>query len=180
MTKLPMKTNMSPREFSKGKTNYMLHEASRAKPPLQVISDLIYYDRNVLGEVDKNGQTPLHIATANNASFKVIEYLTNEFPGAAGMCDHCGKVPLILLCENYCDKQDCDLVDSEDEFIELSGILISASSRSITVEDETGCTALEYAIMNNVGILAVKFLQLQAKKETEKLRINLSQTIWRN
>ena len=134
----------------------MLHEASRVKPPFQVISDLIYYDRNVLGEVDKNSQTPLHVAIENHASFRVIEHLTKEFPEAAGMCDDRGKVPLMLLCENY-------PMHSEDEFMELSGILISASSRSVTVEDKTGCNALEYAIINNVGVHALGFLQLQSQ-----------------
>mmetsp|Transcript_9114 Transcript_9114/g.10529 ORF Transcript_9114/g.10529 Transcript_9114/m.10529 type:complete len:119 (+) Transcript_9114:78-434(+) len=100
----------------------MLHEASRVKPPLQVVSDLIHYDRNVLSEVDEKGQTPLHIAAANDASFEVIEYLMHEFPEAAGMCDHRGKGPLMLLCENY---------SRQDELTELSGILISAFSHRV-------------------------------------------------
>ena len=70
-----------------------------------------------MGEVDEKGQTLLHIGAANDASFKVIEYLMHEFPEAAGMNDHCGKSPLMLLVENY---------SRQDELKELSGILISA------------------------------------------------------
>ena len=144
---------------------------SRRNPPLQVISDLIHYDRNATSTRNEKGQTPLHIAVANRTSFEVIEHLTNEFPEATEMRDHDGKIPLMIFCESYfsINHKDMTPTEKEDEFIDLLDILLNASIHSIVIEDKNGRTALEYAIMNDAGLQAIKMLQEKSKMYYDKI-----------
>jgi ankyrin repeat protein len=63
-------------------------------PKLSVLEVLVECDPKTLQETCPEGNTPLHLACANDASFESIEYLTKSYKPAIAVANNRGDLPL--------------------------------------------------------------------------------------
>lgn len=148
--------------------------ASRFHPPTDVIrciADLLPPD--VAARPDPIGRSPLHTAAKWGAPPRVIRYLAEMDPAAAATQDVHGKTPLHYAAEfygsNYAPRRSDDKPRKE-AVLEVIRYLCKLSPTTVNVEDNNECTALEYAIENDLNIKVVRSLQKACERDWKKRR----------
>jgi hypothetical protein len=88
----------------------MLHMVCRYHPPISAVRQLLNKRAPLLAvqEVNSAGQTPLHVAAACGASFKIVQLLLEQCPDTAVAQDSQGNTPLHLHIANTCRRKVCD------------------------------------------------------------------------
>lgn len=151
----------------------ILHEVCRFQPPLKVVRRIITLDPALVDAINFQGRLPLHIATENGASFDVILYLCRCNPTTAGLQDLLGKTPLHLLVEESSSRFEEDTFDDivfracirDNEILRIVEILVLSSPETVNLEDVTGMSALEYALVIDGNRDVVCELQRASVKE---------------
>jgi hypothetical protein len=88
----------------------MLHMVCRHHPSVRVVQRVLSdrAPRLAVKEVNKAGQTPLHVAAACGASSRVVRLLLKQCPDSATSQDLQGNTPLHLHFTNTCGQKVCD------------------------------------------------------------------------
>lgn len=150
----------------------ILHEVCRYRPPLKVLRKLIAMYPALVDAINFQGRLPLHIATENGASFDVILCLCRCNPTTAGLQDLLGKTPLHLLFEESSSRYEENTFDDivfgayvNNEILRIVEILVLSSPETVNLEDITGMSALEYALIVDGDRDVVCELQRASVKE---------------
>mmetsp|Transcript_44998 Transcript_44998/g.54526 ORF Transcript_44998/g.54526 Transcript_44998/m.54526 type:complete len:226 (-) Transcript_44998:98-775(-) len=131
----------------------LLHQACHYQPPLSTIQAIASIVPESMYNLDEQHRYPLHIAIENGAPFAVIKYLLTQFPGAVTSRDRDGKTPLHLLFHYvYCNETS--------RLLKIIRLLYRSEPSVVTIED-----VLEYAIMLEMDMKVVKYLQALTVKE---------------
>mmetsp|Transcript_18638 Transcript_18638/g.25677 ORF Transcript_18638/g.25677 Transcript_18638/m.25677 type:complete len:273 (-) Transcript_18638:258-1076(-) len=142
-----------------------LHALCRENPPIDLVKKFIEASPLSPIEVDDQKQTPLHMAAYSLASADVIELLSTLYPDTASTKDVDGKTPLMLACDksqvnpNIVDNIIWAELDSSIWSPESIKALIKASPRTVADEDDSGQSALEYAISSEAPPCIIRVLQ---------------------
>eukprot|EP00567_Pseudictyota_dubia_P017393 CAMPEP_0197448360 /NCGR_PEP_ID=MMETSP1175-20131217/17166_1 /TAXON_ID=1003142 /ORGANISM="Triceratium dubium, Strain CCMP147" /LENGTH=277 /DNA_ID=CAMNT_0042980073 /DNA_START=84 /DNA_END=917 /DNA_ORIENTATION=+ len=151
-----------------------LHFACRFLPPLDVISRIANAFPESVTQVDSAGRYPMHIAAKWGAATHVVRFLAEERPDVAGLQDSSGKTPLHHLCLSYSKNYNPDKnggIPVKLAFLEISKGLCMASPSTVNLEDKEGMTALEYAIISDVNLKAIRSIQRACEKDWKERRI---------
>jgi hypothetical protein len=87
----------------------ILHMVCRNHPPVSIVQRLLHERSPALAmrEVNQAGQTPLHVAAASGASFRVVHYLVEQCddPDMVAAQDLEGNTPLHLHFSHTCGEK---------------------------------------------------------------------------
>ena len=123
---------------------------------------------------DNKGRYPLHIACAKGLKPKAIAFLLKSYPQAAGAQDDSGKTALHYICESY--ERNYRAIPSNAYLSPKRGLfhiisfLLKEVPELANIEDLEGMNAIEYAIMNDVDIMAIKMMQNSSRESWRALR----------
>lgn len=93
------------------KGNWMLHEACRNNPPLQVITALLTENGDAIKAKGGKGYLPLHYACATGASTAVVERLIDAYPASVRARDTNDlMIPLHFACKWGASPEVVDLL----------------------------------------------------------------------
>jgi len=114
--------------------------------------------------------TVLHTAVLYGACPRRITCILKKHPEAACVKDQQGRTPLHIAC--ICWRHNFSVIGSlqnpsnwEDRVMQVIRDLCDAAPYSINLEDQYGVAALEYAILSEMPIAAVKRIQKASVEE---------------
>lgn len=150
----------------------VLHIVCKYNPPLGVIELILKKMPWSVSEMDINGRYPLHLASKYGALPEVLDLLSFEYPNALSNQDCHGKTPLHLVCESYpkyyqvpisidgqrdyCPMSGTPLVRNKEHDFENSIVIMTRKCpQVVNLEDNKGCSALEYALGSDFANLEI-------------------------
>lgn len=139
----------------------LFHMACRSNPPIEIIELFADLFPEEMFKLDKDGQSPLHVAVACSAKPGIIRMLIEFDPEMVNTADAHGRTPLHYACKSY--FQNCrgkfQRAVCESWTLTVIRALCRSTSSSINMEDVDGMTAMEYAIESEVDLRIIKYLQ---------------------
>ena len=140
----------------------IVHFAVRFQAPLRTVSLLSELYPSSITSTDSSGRYPIHVACKWSATPDVINHLVGLNPAACGIQDNIGKTPMHYFAEfyimNYQRKWE-SLYPMNESMMTVVKMLKSAAPTSVNLEDNDGCNAIEYALVNDVNIKVIKTMQ---------------------
>ena len=151
----------------------VLHFVCRFHPPLDVVQKIVESFPEYIDGIDRDSRLPLHIATRWGASSLVIKFLLQLSPNAEAVQDYLGKTPLILACQSYRRNFVPSIEDDKNSYpstlkksmLQIVQALYKTAPEVVSLEDEDGATALEYAIIVEADIRVVRLLHMASAKD---------------
>lgn len=160
----------SPEECSSENSAYiercgetLLHMACRNHPTCGIFEKLLIAFSDSITICNRHGQCPLHIAARNGVHPVNLDMLIQKSPIMLKKRDSDGRIPLHLACafyaRNFMNVEDLSAISPTDAATHAIKVLVRSDASVVNVEDQRGCTGLEYAITCNSDIEAIRFLQ---------------------
>jgi hypothetical protein len=115
-----------------------------------------------LDSSDATGRYPVHVASKWGATPDVIHFLIQTNPIAAGIRDDLGKTPMHYIAEYYSKNYSPRMAlihPMEESMLQCVRLLKASAPKSMNLEDNEGCNAIEYALENEVDIKIIKAMQ---------------------
>lgn len=140
----------------------VLHFALRFQAPLRTVSLLTRSYPSSISSPDASGRYPIHVACKWSATPEVVDYLVRKNSSACGVQDSFGKTPMHYVAEFYVANYQIPLerkYPMDDSMMQVVKLLKAAAPTSVNLEDDEGCNAIEYALVNDVNIKVIKSMQ---------------------
>eukprot|EP00984_Skeletonema_dohrnii_P008600 scaffold3187_cov82-Skeletonema_dohrnii-CCMP3373.AAC.2 len=140
----------------------VVHFAVRFQAPLRTISLLSKLYPSSISSPDACGRYPVHVACKWSATPDVVNYLVRLNSSACGVQDSFGKTPMHYVAEFYVANYQLPLemlYPMDESMMQVVKLLKSAAPTSLNLEDDEGCNAIEYALVNDVNIKVIKYMQ---------------------
>ena len=140
----------------------VLHFALRFQAPLRTVSLLSRLYPSSISSPDASGRYPIHVACKWSATPDVVDYLVRKNSSACGVQDSFGKTPMHYVAEFYVANYQIPLerkYPMDDSMMQVVKLLKAAAPTSVNLEDDEGCNAIEYALVNDVNIKVIKSMQ---------------------
>lgn len=125
---------------------------------------------SVLGQQDElSGRFPVHMACACGASPEFVAKCVSMFPCTAAAQDRDGKNPFHILCESYAKGCDTSMTRDviEKRMTNILWILYRKAPNAITLEDNHGVDAVEYALESDSSLSFLRLLQMMVARVHE-------------
>eukprot|EP00574_Skeletonema_japonicum_P002986 CAMPEP_0201721768 /NCGR_PEP_ID=MMETSP0593-20130828/6363_1 /ASSEMBLY_ACC=CAM_ASM_000672 /TAXON_ID=267983 /ORGANISM="Skeletonema japonicum, Strain CCMP2506" /LENGTH=323 /DNA_ID=CAMNT_0048212641 /DNA_START=57 /DNA_END=1028 /DNA_ORIENTATION=- len=142
--------------------NVVLHFALRFQAPLRTVSLLSKVYPSSITSPDASGRYPIHVACKWSATPNVVNYLVRLNSSACGVQDSFGKTPMHYVAEYYVTNYQLPLemlYPMDENMVQVVKMLKSAAPTSVNLEDDEGCNAIEYALVNDVNMKVIKTMQ---------------------
>mmetsp|Transcript_18546 Transcript_18546/g.29108 ORF Transcript_18546/g.29108 Transcript_18546/m.29108 type:complete len:323 (-) Transcript_18546:171-1139(-) len=142
--------------------NVVLHFALRFQAPLRTVSLLSKVYPSSITSPDASGRYPIHVACKWSATPNVVNYLVRLNSSACGVQDSFGKTPMHYVAEYYVTNYQLPLemlYPMDESMMQVVKMLKSAAPTSVNLEDDEGCNAIEYALVNDVNMKVIKTMQ---------------------
>jgi len=151
-----------------------LHILCKKKNCLSAVRKMVDACPDSVAIVDNFHQTPLHVAT-KYSSLEVIDYLIQEYSGAAAARDDSGKTPLHNLMISIPVRCEEDTSEGFDNCVQwiidmercnlacVAMSLCNAAPISVIVKDDLHKRPVDYAMINGGGDIIVDALQSKTK-----------------
>jgi len=148
-----------------------LHEACIGAAPLKMVRAIMVEYPDTVRGADDFGQLPLHYAAKWGAPLDVLALLIRIYPQAQRVRDHKGRTPLHFAC--FCKSTTFDVIhlllqtdgevaailDDEgrtplhyaskfDAPFNIQWALFMRHPQSVRIEDQKGCTPMQYGLDN--------------------------------
>lgn len=138
----------------------ILHAICRFQPPPVILDLAIRKSSRSTHSLDVLGRTPLHVAAGCCASYDILAILVYAYAGACAIQDIDGKTPLIIACDTSCELYERNLYPTRlHPSVDTIKLFVCASPETVVLEDIDDTGALEYAIMSDCNLKAIKLLQ---------------------
>lgn len=140
----------------------VLHFALRFQAPLRTISLLSKVCPSSITSPDASGRYPIHVACKWSATPDVVNYVVRLNSSACGVQDNHGKTPMHYVAEYYIVHYQLPferLYPMDESMMQVVKMLKSAAPTSVNLEDNEGCNAIEYALVNDVNMKIIKSMQ---------------------
>lgn len=140
----------------------VLHFALRFQAPLRTVSLLSKVYPSSITSPDASGRYPIHVACKWSATPNVVNYLIRLNSSACGVQDSLGKTPMHYVAEYYITNYQLPLemlYPMDESMMQVVKMLKSAAPTSVNLEDDEGCNAIEYALVNDVNMKIIKSMQ---------------------
>jgi hypothetical protein len=137
----------------------VVHFAVRFQAPLSTISLLCNLYPSSISSPDASGRYPVHVACKWSATPDVVNYLVRLNSSACGVQDSFGKTPMHYVAEFYVANYQLPLEMLYPMDESMMQVVKSAAPTSLNLEDDEGCNAIEYALVNDVNIKVIKVMQ---------------------
>lgn len=140
----------------------VLHFALRFQAPLRTVKLLSKLYPSSISSPDASGRYPIHVACKWSATPDVVNYLVRTNSSACGVQDSFGKTPMHYVAEFYVANYQIPLerlYPIDESMMQVVKLLRTAAPTSVNLEDDEGCNAIEYALVNDVNIKVIKSMQ---------------------
>uniref|UniRef100_A0A6U3Y6Q2 Uncharacterized protein n=1 Tax=Skeletonema marinoi TaxID=267567 RepID=A0A6U3Y6Q2_9STRA len=140
----------------------VVHFAVRFQAPLSTVSLLCNLYPSSISSPDASGRYPVHVACKWSATPDVVMHLIRLNSSACGVQDSFGKTPMHYVAEFYVANYQLPLemlYPMDESMMQVVKLLKSAAPTSLNLEDDEGCNAIEYALVNDVNIKVIKVMQ---------------------
>lgn len=135
----------------------LLHYACMFQPPLKIVEKLLKLDTQSISFPNSKGWMPFHVACNYAASDEILQFLMEQHPASVKHVDKRGKNALHLLFDN-----------AHVSSLAFNMIVIAFPS-SATMEDSSGISPLELALLNGkIDRKSINAVNRAVKREKEE------------